>query len=111
MVVLSHIGYTDDVALAQAVPGIDVIVGGHPTPSWTSPWWWATPSSCRPTSTASTGFLKLVVDGGRIVDYEGRLLPTTADMPIDAAVAAPLADWQGQLSERRASSSAKRPWT
>ena len=29
-----------------------------------------------------------------------RLLPTTADMPIDAAVAASLADWQGQLSER-----------
>src|SRR5690606_19204023 len=43
---------------------------------------------------------KLVVDGGRIVDYEGRLLPTTADMPIDAAVAAALADWQGQPSER-----------
>jgi 5'-nucleotidase / UDP-sugar diphosphatase len=29
IVVLSHLGYAQDVALAKAVPGIDVIVGGH----------------------------------------------------------------------------------
>ena len=29
VVVLSHIGYAEDIALAKAVPGIDVIVGGH----------------------------------------------------------------------------------
>jgi len=29
IIVLSHIGYTVDQALAEAVPGIDVIVGGH----------------------------------------------------------------------------------
>ncbi|MHC1701945.1 MAG: bifunctional UDP-sugar hydrolase/5'-nucleotidase [Humidesulfovibrio sp.] len=29
IVVLSHLGYEQDLALARAVPGIDVIVGGH----------------------------------------------------------------------------------
>ena len=29
MVVLSHLGYPEDRALAQKVPGIDVIIGGH----------------------------------------------------------------------------------
>jgi 5'-nucleotidase len=29
IVVLSHLGYAQDIALAKAVPGIDVIVGGH----------------------------------------------------------------------------------
>lgn len=29
VVVLSHLGYAEDVALARKVPGIDVIVGGH----------------------------------------------------------------------------------
>ncbi len=29
MVVLSHLGYAEDRALAQKVPGIDVIIGGH----------------------------------------------------------------------------------
>ena len=29
VVVLSHLGYAEDVALARAVPGIDVIIGGH----------------------------------------------------------------------------------
>lgn len=29
IVVLSHLGYESDIALAKAVPGIDVIVGGH----------------------------------------------------------------------------------
>lgn len=29
VVLLSHLGRTEDVALAQAVPGIDVILGGH----------------------------------------------------------------------------------
>ncbi|MCS7217204.1 MAG: 5'-nucleotidase C-terminal domain-containing protein [Candidatus Bipolaricaulota bacterium] len=29
IVVLSHLGWTQDLALAQSVPGIDVLVGGH----------------------------------------------------------------------------------
>jgi 5'-nucleotidase / UDP-sugar diphosphatase len=29
IVLLSHLGVTDDIAVAEAVPGIDVIVGGH----------------------------------------------------------------------------------
>jgi len=29
VIVLSHLGYAEDLALARAVPGIDVIVGGH----------------------------------------------------------------------------------
>src|SRR5690606_20431894 len=96
-----HLVYPLGVAPAQAVPGIDVTVRGHSHTQLDEPVVVGDTIIVQANEYGKyVGFLKLVVDGGRIVDYEGRLLPTTADMPIDAAVAASLADWQGQLSER-----------
>jgi len=101
VVVLSHIGYTEDVALAQAVPGIDVIVGGHSHTQLDEPVRVGDTIIVQANEYGKyLGFLKLVVENGRIIDYEGRLLPTTADMPISLDLAAALGEWEALLSAR-----------
>lgn len=101
VVVLSHIGYDEDVAMAVAVPGIDVIVGGHSHTQLDEPVVVGDTIIVQANEYGKyLGFLKLVVEDGKIVDYEGRLLPTTADMPISVEVADALGEWQTLLSER-----------
>lgn len=101
VVVLSHLGYTEDVAMATAVAGIDVIVGGHSHTKLDEPVVVADTIIVQANEYGKyLGFLKLVVEDGQIVDYEGRLIPTTADMPVNLEVQTALADWQALLSER-----------
>lgn len=101
VVVLSHLGFDEDVALATAVPGIDVIVGGHSHTQLDEPVVVAGTIIVQANEYGKyLGFLKLVVEDGRIIGYEGRLIPTTADMPISTEIADVLAGWQGQLTER-----------
>jgi 5'-nucleotidase / UDP-sugar diphosphatase len=74
VVVLSHIGYPEDRALAQKVTGIDVIIGGHTHTKLISPvvvnhtiigqaWEHA----------KALGVLDLYLKNGRIVKYDGHL--------------------------------------
>ena len=74
VVVLSHIGYSEDRALAQKVPGIDVIIGGHSHTRLEAPvvvnhtiigqaWEHA----------KALGVLDLDLKDGKIVKYEGHL--------------------------------------
>lgn len=97
---VNHIGYDLDLKLAEAVPGIDVIVGGH-----------SHTQLDYPVQVGDTiivqaheygrylGFVKLVVEDGRVVSHEGRLLPTTADMPVDLGIQAVVDSWEDRLSE------------
>lgn len=101
VIALTHIGFAEDRLLATAVPGIDVIVGGH---SHTEVDY---PSVVADTIIVQAheygrflGFVKLVVEDGRIVSHEGRLLPTTADMPVDLEAQARVDSWQAQLADR-----------
>lgn len=85
VICLSHLGYSADKELAAAVPGIDIIVGGHSHTLLKAPervedtiivqaGEWA----------ANLGKLDVIVDGDRIVAYDGNLIPITADMPASA---------------------------
>ncbi len=111
IIALTHLGYAQDLALAAAVAGIDVIVGGHshtalgddvatPYPTW------ATSSDGEPVLVVTDGEwgktlgrLDIVFDAaGRIVGATGGPVPITDDVPsvaeVDALVApyAALAD-------------------
>jgi 5'-nucleotidase/UDP-sugar diphosphatase len=86
IVVLSHIGLDADRALAAAVPGIDLIVGGHshtylPEPEKVGDTWVVQAGSY----TRSIGVLELTVADDAIATFDGRLI----DMIPEAAPGAP----------------------
>ncbi len=103
VVVLSHLGYEADRALASAVPGADLIVGGH---SHT-----VLPEPVRVGNTLIVqagsrgrflGRLELLVDlrRGRILRAREKLIPVTADLPVSAAAAVAVRDWEDRVRAR-----------
>jgi 2',3'-cyclic-nucleotide 2'-phosphodiesterase (5'-nucleotidase family) len=83
---LTHIASKQDIQLAESVPGIDVIIGGHDHQR-ISP-----PMLVNHTLIAqsgqygeSLGRLDLVIDRvtGRILEHNGTLIPVTEDIPED----------------------------
>jgi 5'-nucleotidase/UDP-sugar diphosphatase len=73
-VVLSHIGYAADRALAESVDGIDVIVGGHSHTKLESPTKVGGTIIVQAWEHAKAlGVLDLTVEDGRISGYHGRL--------------------------------------
>ncbi len=101
IVVLSHLGYNADMALASAVRGIDVIVGGH-----------SHTKGVKQITVGNTvivqawehglvlGVLDLTVESGRIVAVEGRLEDVMpAKTAKDEKVAAIVGKWAAKVSE------------
>jgi 2',3'-cyclic-nucleotide 2'-phosphodiesterase (5'-nucleotidase family) len=92
VVVLSHLGYSEDRALAQKIPGIGVIVGGHTHTRLEAP------ALVNRTVIVQAwehgkalGVLDLEVEDGKIVKYAGRQeeikpRPGRADKAIEAIV-------------------------
>jgi 5'-nucleotidase/UDP-sugar diphosphatase len=109
VVVLSHAGYDADLALAKAVDGVDVIVGGH------SHTFLESPRKIGGTLIVQAGAkgevlgrLELTVDlaSGEVVDHVGRraLRPVTGDAvavngEVKALVDAALADAAGTMNQ------------
>jgi 5'-nucleotidase/UDP-sugar diphosphatase len=93
IIVLSHCGYPVDRELAAAVPGIDVIVGGHTHTKLTQPEEVGHTIIVQAWEHAKAlGVLDLQVDHGKIVKFQGALQeidPTTEkpDAKIQAVVA------------------------
>lgn len=101
LIVLSHLGYNVDVQLANAVPELDVIVGGH---------------SHTELETASEvngvlivqaheyannlGFLRLKLEDGKIVHQDSFLIPVTADIPKHQGVQAIIDYWNEEVQQR-----------
>ncbi len=76
IVCLSHLGLAADMELAAAVPGIDVIVGGHTHTLLERPVVAGGTVIVQASDRgAFVGLLDAVVEGGRVVSFEGRLLP------------------------------------
>ena len=82
VVVLSHLGFPQDCALADAVDGVDVIVSGHTHNRLTAP---VTrngalifQSGCHG---SFVGRLDITIEGGRITDTQHRLIPVDERVP------------------------------
>jgi 5'-nucleotidase/UDP-sugar diphosphatase len=99
VVVIGHALYEDDVALAQAVPGIDVILGTHShrkegltripnTDTFIiSPFQYAT----------YVNKVELTFADGELTDVTGELVPMSPNKPEDPAIAAQVAQMQAEL--------------
>jgi 5'-nucleotidase len=103
VVVLSHIGHEEEVALASQVKGIDLIVGGHSHTKVPKPV--AVPNGDRTTLVVQdfqwgeyVGRLDLTVDAGRIQSYNGELVPITNALKPDPAVQATVEQYASQLA-------------
>lgn len=98
---LTHLGYGEDLKLAEAVPEFDVIVGGHSHTLLDEP------VNVGGTIIAQTqdwarnlGFVRLEVEDGTVKDYEVRLIPVTDAIEPNAKVQAIYNDWDVLLTER-----------
>lgn len=93
VIVLSHVGYQQDRVLAECVPGIDLIVGGH------SPTRLEIPARVGGTlivqawdHAKALGVVDISVDNGKVQEIDGRLVDVnpgcgTADQAVLALVA------------------------
>jgi len=98
VVVLSHIGFDEDVRLARSVPGIDLIVGGHSHTRLDEPVLVGDTIIVQANEYGKfLGFVELTVDNGRIVQAAAALLPITGSAPVDLAVQARIDAWESQL--------------
>lgn len=86
-VVLSHLGLGGDQHLARAVPGIDVIVGGHSHNRMDKAAAVGTTLIVQAGAHGSDlGRLDLTVENGRVIDHRRTLIPLIHDaVPSDAA--------------------------
>lgn len=101
VIAVTHIGLEYDRLLAEAVPEIDVIVSGHSHTQLDEPEVVAGTLIVQAFEWGKyLGVLHLVVDAEGIVDYDGYLVPITAEIPEEPAVAAAIAEWQAHLDAR-----------
>ncbi len=101
IVALTHLGVEEDEKLAAAVPGIDVIVGGHTHTKIEQP---ETIGGALVLQAYERGVflgrLDLDVTDGKVTAHRYRLLPVTAAGGEDPAVAALVTGYQQRLCDR-----------
>lgn len=101
IIAVTHLGLEQDQRLARDVPQIDVIVGGHSHTKLESPVLIGDTVIVQANEYGKyLGVLRLVVDGGKVVEHEGRLVPVTEDTPVHLGVVAQLDEWNAKLSDR-----------
>jgi 5'-nucleotidase/UDP-sugar diphosphatase len=101
VVALTHLGFEEDEKLAAAVPGIDVIVGGHTHTKVEQP---ALVGATLVLQAFERGVflgrLDLDVADGKVTAHRYLLIPVTAASGEDPAVAALVAEYQHQLGDK-----------
>ncbi len=102
LIVLSHVGHEQEKALAAAVPGIDIIVGGH------SHTYVETPVKIGSTYVAQAhrygsniGFMRLTVDttDNAITEFTGKLVPAAELPEPDPSVVATVNSWEEKIKD------------
>jgi 2',3'-cyclic-nucleotide 2'-phosphodiesterase (5'-nucleotidase family) len=99
VVVLSHCGYQADRVLAAAVPGVDVIVGGHSHTRLEHPVAVGRTLIVQAWEHGKAlGVLDLTVENGRVVRHEGRLEAIKPGLaPADPSIQALVAGFTGRV--------------
>jgi 5'-nucleotidase len=102
IILLSHLSSKQDIALAEQIEGLDIIIGAHDHVELNPP------LVVKRTLIAQAGdygrFLgqiDLELDSytGKVVKYQGQLLPITEELPIDAAARRAYADQQAEVRQ------------
>ncbi len=104
VVMLSHSGLEEDTALAKQVKGIDLIVGGHShtkldVPREVMNGDWRTLVVQGFQWGEYLGRLDLKVDNGKIVSYDGKLLPITQAIAEDKLVAETVETYNAKIAK------------
>lgn len=107
VIMLSHSGLEEDTALAKQVKGIDLIVGGHShtkldVPREVMNGDWRTLVVQGFQWGEYLGRLDLKVENGKIVSYEGKLLPITAAIGEDPVVAETVEAYNAKIAKEMA---------
>ena len=101
VVALTHLGFEEDEKLAAAVPGIDVIVGGHTHTRAEQPEQVGATLIVQAFERGAVlGRLDLEVTEGKVASHRYRLIPVDAAAGEDPGVAAVVAGYAAQLGER-----------
>ncbi|MEB3285645.1 MAG: 5'-nucleotidase C-terminal domain-containing protein [Candidatus Sericytochromatia bacterium] len=103
VVLLTHIGHEEEIALARALPDVDLIVGGHSHTKVSKPKVVEHPH--RHTLVAQAfqwgeyvGRIDLQVDNRRIVAHRGKLIPVSSDIPQDPEIAKTIEAYSEQIA-------------
>jgi 5'-nucleotidase/UDP-sugar diphosphatase len=99
LIALTHIGLDEDIALAKAVPGIDIIIGAHSHDVVREPMRVGDTLICQAGSKgAYLGQLDAFFANGDVAKYRGFLRPVDSTVEPDAAVEAVVQRYANQLS-------------
>ncbi|MHB1457605.1 MAG: bifunctional metallophosphatase/5'-nucleotidase [Armatimonadota bacterium] len=112
---ITHIGYDQDIKLAQDVDGIDVIVGGHSHTRLAEPTFVSKDSSIQAFKVGGTVIvqnfqwggelgrldLRIRKDNGKatLMSYDGELIPVTSDIKDDPATAKTISKYYRPLAK------------
>ena len=100
IIALTHLGFEIDERLAEAVPGIDVIVGGHSHTRIDSTFRAGQTLICQAFEYGIfLGRADLLIQGGRIVDSKSRLLPVDHTVEEDPRVSSLVSEYASRLGE------------
>ncbi len=106
IICLSHLGIDADAALAAAVPGIDVIVGGHSHTALVQPKVIGETLIVQAGEWAEyVGVLDVSVAGDKIASFHGELIRMTAEMPgpaPDHPIAVMTGSYKAAMAEKMA---------
>lgn len=116
VMVLSHLGYDEDLKLAAQVPGIDIIVGGHSNTRLIHPILVKCDGAAQAFSVGGTviaqafhwgselGEVDLVFhkgdSGWTLMKFDGKLIPITSDIPEDPGVRAVVEKYHSKIAAK-----------
>ncbi len=101
VIALTHLGFDADQVLAEAVPEIDVIVGGHSHTRVEEPAVVGNTYIVQAGEHAQElGYLQLTLEDGRIIDVARELVPASADVPDNVTAVDIVERWSKELEAK-----------